>query len=327
MKIRCISPDTIRNYLTPDRCIDLVDDAMRAVSSGNVELPLRWGMKLPNGNGVLGMMPGYLGEPECFGIKLVSLFPGNTATGLSSHLGLMVLYEPEHGQPVAIMNADVVTALRTAAASALATRELARPDASVLAILGTGEQARAHVPAMLAVRNIEHINIWGRRSEKAAELATELAQQSDVPISTFDRADQTVANADIICTVTASREPILNGEWMPYGAHVNLVGSSVPNAREVDSDVVVRSRFFVDYRASTMTQAGEFLKAIEDGLVGEDHIAGEIGEVLLGRVDGRASPDEITVYKSLGVAAQDLAAARYVYEQASAAGAGVVADL
>lgn len=327
MQIQCITEATIRNLLQPAVCIDLIAQAMREVSKGNVELPLRWGMKLPNGNGVLGMMPGYVGEPECFGIKLVSLFPGNSAVGLSSHLGLMVLYEAEYGKPVAIMNADVVTALRTAAASALATRELAREDARVLAILGTGEQARAHVPAILAVRGITQINVWGRSPQKANELVTELQGKNGAIVTAYDKVTDAVASADIICTVTSSSEPILRGAWIPGGAHVNLVGSSVPKAREVDSDAVVRSRFYVDYRLSTMNQAGELLAAIKDSAVTEEHIVGEIGELLLGRVNGRTSDEEVTIYKSLGVAAQDLAAAHFVHEQAKITNAGTIVEL
>lgn len=325
MHIRAIGKALIRDLLTPAVAIDVVDAAMREVSQGNVELPLRWGLKLPNG--AMGMMPGYLGSPECFGIKLVSLFPGNPAVGLPSHLGLMVLFEAERGEPVALLDGDVVTSLRTAAASAVATHALARPDAAELLIVGTGQQASAHVPAMLAVREIRRVRIWGRSADKAIELAGEFAQRYPLPVEACTELKDAVQTADIVCTVTGAREPLLHGEWLRPGAHLNLVGSSVPEHREVDTDAVRRASFFVDFRASAFTQAGELLTAIAEGAVDEDHVCGEIGEVLLDRIPGRSDDQQITVYKSLGVAAQDLAAAWYLYEEAEARGLGSVIEL
>jgi ornithine cyclodeaminase len=327
MEIRVIDEPLIRELLPPETCIEVVDETMREVSRGNVELPLRRGMKLPNGNGVLGMMPGYLGAPECFGIKLVSLFPGNHAAGLPSHLGLMVLYEALQGKPIAILDGNVITGVRTAAASAVATRALARADAAKLAVLGTGDQAREHIPAILAVRDIREIALWGRDHDKATVLAEALSEVHRIPITASVKVGTAVEDADIICTVTSTREPILNGAWIPAGAHVNLVGSSVPNAREVDTAAVLRGRFFVDYRTSTLNQAGELLTAMNEGAVDENHIVGEIGELLLGEVEGRQSLDEITIYKSLGIAAQDLAAAWHVYTEAAASGQGQVVQL
>lgn len=325
MHIRAIGEALIRDLLTPAVAIDVVDAAMREVSQGNVELPLRWGLKLPNG--AMGMMPGYLGSPECFGIKLVSLFPGNPAVGLPSHLGLMVLFESERGEPVALLDGDVVTSLRTAAASAVATRALARPDAAELLIVGTGEQARAHAPAMLAVRSLRRIRIWGRDADKAVELANELAPQYPLAVEPCTDLRDAIQTADIICTVTGAREPILRGEWLQPGTHLNLVGSSVPEAREVDTDAVRRASCFVDFRASAFAQAGELLTAIADGAVDSDHVCGEIGDVLLERVPGRSDDQQITVYKSLGVAAQDLAAAWYLHKEAEARGLGSVIEL
>ncbi|UCG73882.1 MAG: ornithine cyclodeaminase family protein [Chromatiales bacterium] len=325
MRIRAIGEELIRELLTPAAAIDVVDAAMREVSQGNVELPLRWGLKLPNG--AMGMMPGYLGSPECFGIKLVSLFPGNPAAGLPSHLGLMVLFEAGRGEPTALLDGDVITSLRTAAASAVATRALAREDASEVLICGTGAQARAHAPAMLAVRNIRRIRIWGRDADKAVALADELAQQHPLVVEPCTDLQDGVQTADIVCTVTGAREPIVRGEWLQPGTHLNLVGSSVPEAREVDTDAVRRANFFVDYRGSAFAQAGELLTAITAGAVDEDHVRAEIGEVLLGQAPGRTDGQEITVYKSLGVAAQDLAAAWYLYQTAESRGLGSVVEL
>lgn len=324
MPIRVIDAATIRELLTPRTAIDVIDAAMREVSRGNVEMPQRWGLKLPNSNGAMGMMPGYLGSPECHGIKLVSLFPGNRTAGLPSHLGLIVLFESQHGQPIALLDGDVVTSLRTAAASAVATRALARPDASQLTILGTGQQARAHLHALLAVRAIERVRIWGRNTDKAEQLARELDTDCGTRVEAWSDVELAVNKSDIVCTVTGAAEPILLGKWLSPGTHLNLVGSSVPNTRETDSEAVRRARFFVDYRDSAFTQAGELLTAIRDGVVGNSHIIGEIGEVLLQQSTGRDSYDEITIYKSLGVAAQDLAAAMTVYLAAEANDRGTV---
>jgi ornithine cyclodeaminase len=331
MDIRFINEEVIREILTPDRCIELMDQAMRQVSLGQADLPLRTAMPLPNGNGMLGMMPGFLGacgdQPDCFGIKLNSLFPGNPAVGLPSHLGLVVLYEADNGKPICVLDADVITSLRTAAASGLATRELARPDSSTLAIIGTGEEARTHIPAMMAVRDITDIIVWGRNPAHARALCDEFSGLQDVTCSSCDSVEEAVSHADIICTVTASPDPVLKGAWIPDGAHVNLVGSSVPTDSEVDTEAVVRGRFYVDYRISTMNQAGELLAAIDEGAVDDSHIIGEIGAVLLREVPGRLTESEITIYKSLGVSAQDLASSWYLYEQAGKLGLGQVVQM
>ena len=325
MQIRVIGEQLIRDLFPPAVAVEVIDAAMREVSRGNVELPLRWGLKLPKG--AMGMMPGYLGNPESFGIKLVSLFPDNPSRGLPSHLGLMVLFEAERGEPIAILDGDVVTSLRTAAASAVATRALARDDATQLTILGTGEQARAHVPAILAVRNIGRVRIWGRDAAKSARLATELSRTVGRPIDPCDNVQDALHDADIVCAVTSAREPIVEGTWLEPGMHLNLVGSSVPQTREVDSEAVRRAKFFIDYRESAFAQAGELLAAIDEGIVDKSHVRGEIGEVLLGQTMGRESDSEITVYKSLGVAAQDLAAARYIFDAAENRGSGTLAEL
>jgi ornithine cyclodeaminase len=325
MRIRAISETVIRDLLDPAVAIDVVAAAMREVSLGNVELPLRWGLRVPNG--AMGMMPGYLGAPECFGIKLVSLFPGNPGAGLPSHLGLIVLFEAERGQPIALLDGDVVTSLRTAAASAVATRELARENAEEMLVVGTGEQARAHVPAILAVRQLKRLRIWGRDMAKAVSLAEELAQQFSVAIDTCSDLRRAVETADIICTVTGARDPVVPGEWLQPGTHLNLVGSSIPEAREVDTEAVRRTHFYVDYRDSAFAQAGELLAAMSEGAVDAAHVRAEIGEVLLGKAAGRTSDDQITVYKSLGVAAQDLAAAWQVFQAAEAENRGSVIEL
>lgn len=324
MNIRILRRDDIRALLPMKRCIEIVGQAMVSVSQGKAVLPLRSAMRMPDDLGMLGMMAGYLGEPDCFGIKLVSLFPRNAGTGHSSHLGAMLLFETEHGYPVALLDAAEITAIRTAAASAFATHILAPASACRLAILGTGEQARRHAEAMCEVRPIRDIRIWGRNFQKAQQLASVL-KTGDVRVEAHEDVATAVAGADIICTTTHASEPILLGRQVEAGAHLNIVGSSLPDAAEIDSALVRKSRFFVDYRESAYNQAGEYLRALREGAIGPDHIVGEIGEVAQGIVAGRTDELDITVYKSLGIAAQDLAAAHFVLEQAALQDVGQVA--
>lgn len=307
-------------------CIDLMHRTMSAVSAGRVVLPLRSILVMPGDRGMMGNMPGYLAEPECFGVKLVSLMPRNKPPEYSSHLGIVMLFEIEHGQPVALLDAAEITAIRTAAASGLATRLLARPDASDLAILGAGEQASSHLAAMLAVRKLDRVRVWGRDRNKAAAFAQTEGARHSVEIEIAETPRDAVANADIICTVTKAREPLLLGEWIAPGAHLNVVGSSVATKAEIDTPAVVKSRFFVDYRTSTINEGGEYLRALRTGAITPEHILAEIGEVASGSKAGRTSPDDVTLYKSLGIAPQDLASAHYVLQKARQRGVGQVVD-
>lgn len=325
--IRFLNARDVRELLPYDACIEVVRKAMITVSVGGAHLPLRQLMRLPTGNGALGMMPGYLSDPACFGIKLVSLFPANHAAGRSSHLGLSVLYEAEFGQPVAILDGATITAIRTAAASTVATLALARPDASTLGIIGTGEQAESHIRAMYATKRFDACWVWGRSAEHATALVKELTSAGFKGLRTAGSISEVIARADVVCTVTGSPEPILRGADLREGLHLCLVGASLPQFREVDDECVKRSRFFVDLRASAFAQAGELLHAIQEGVVTESHVLGEIGEVLAGTKPGRTNAREITVYKSLGIAAQDLAAGAYVHQQAVALNRGTVLRL
>jgi ornithine cyclodeaminase len=295
---------------------------MIALSEGRAVAPLRSIMAMPGARGMLGNMPGYLADPACFGVKLVSLMPRNEPGRYSSHLGLVLLFESEHGCPVGILDAAEITAIRTAAASGLATRLLARPDAGDLAILGAGEQARSHLEAMLAVRPLRRIRVWARDRAKAEVFAGTEGARHGVAIETSGSVPEAVAGADIICTLTKAREPILLGDWISRGAHLNVVGSSIASAAEIDTAAVVQSRFFVDCRNSAVNEGGEYLRALRCGAISAAHIAAEIGEVANGTHPGRTSRDEVTLYKSLGVAPQDLASAHYVLDKARAAGIG-----
>jgi len=327
LDLRVISGDEVRELLPYGDCVEAIAAAMRSVSAGKVVLPLRQLMPLPAGQGAFAWMPGYLGDPDCFGIKLLSLFPDNPAAGLSSHLGLYALYESRHGRPLAILDASVLTAIRTAAASVVATRALARADSKVLAVIGTGEQARSHVEAFQAVRPFERVLIWGRNAAAASKLAAHTRNLGHCDVEIVPSIRDALTRADVVCTVTASSEPLLSRGDVRAGTHLCLVGASIPSKREVDDDCVAMSRFFVDYLGSAMAQAGELLHAIQAGRVTEAHIVAEIGEVLSGTVAGRRSATDVTVYKSLGVAAQDLAAAMLIYRRAVERDKGIVAPI
>jgi ornithine cyclodeaminase/alanine dehydrogenase-like protein (mu-crystallin family) len=324
--MRVLRAADVRALLPMSECIDLMQRTMIAVSQGRTVLPLRSVLVMPRGRGLMGNMPAYLTEPECFGVKLVSIMPHNKPPAYSSHLGVVMLFEAEHGQPVALLDAAEITAIRTAAASAVATRLLAQQDAGDLALIGAGEQARAHLEAMLAVRSLRRVRVWARDGGKAAAFAQVEGARHRIAIEAAPTVREAVAGADIICTLTKAREPILLGEWLVPGMHLNVVGSSAPSAAEIDTPAVVKARFFVDYRDSTIHEGGEYLRALKEGAIAPDHILAEIGEVASGSKVGRCSPQDMTLYKSLGIAPQDLAAAHFVLEKARASGTGEVID-
>jgi ornithine cyclodeaminase len=306
-------------------CIEVIEAVMRKVSSGGAEIPPRGVIPITEAGSLFGIMPGYLRDPVSFGAKLLSVRLASTE-GAPSHVGVFVLFDA-HAGPVAILNASELTAVRTAAASAVATRALARPDSAELAILGTGEQAARHLEALSMVRPLRNVRIWGRSPEKTSAFVALQSRRNHVPLIAASSVREAVDGADLICTTTASREPVLQGGWLSPGMHINLIGASLATHREADDELVARSRFYVDYRPSALAQAGELLHAIERGLVTESHISGEIGEVLNGTVPGRRRVAELTVYKSLGISVQDLAAAQRVYEHARKMGLGVPVSL
>jgi ornithine cyclodeaminase/alanine dehydrogenase-like protein (mu-crystallin family) len=310
--MRYIDRDEIHHRLTYDVCIPIVRAAMIAFSKGETKQLLR--AILPLGDGRLfGSMPGGMGGRNVFGAKLISVFPENFAKGVQSHQGVVVLFDGESGAPVCILHAGEITAIRTAAASAVATDALARRDAKRLAILGYGEQARTHARAISKVRKLEAITVWGRSEDRAKSYAREMQAELGIPITPTPTARVCVADADIVCTVSAAKEPILEGKWVRPGAHVNIVGSSYAGPAEVDNDLVARARFIADSREGVLAQGAEFLRAKEAGVVGDDHVVGEIGQVLAGVIEGRQNAEQITAYKSLGHIVQDLAAASALY--------------
>jgi ornithine cyclodeaminase/alanine dehydrogenase-like protein (mu-crystallin family) len=322
MKVLFVNEAGVHRLLTMDVCVPLMRHALSALSRGDVVLPLRSLVRLPDGSGILGLMPGYLGEPRSFGLKVVTVMPGNHGTPYDSHQGVVMLFGLEHGEPLAILDATAITAIRTAAASAAATDALARTDAGDLALIGSGAQARTHLRAMRAVRPLRRVRVWSRSRENAERLAREEGGGAGVRIEVSATGEEAVRGADLICTTTASREPVLRGDWLAPGAHVNAVGACFPSSRELDPEAVRRARFFTDCRESCEKEAGDYLLARKDGAISAEHLLGEVGQVFLDRIPGRISLDDITVYESLGVAVEDLAAAQAIHLHAVERGEG-----
>lgn len=309
---------TVQRLFPMPAAIEVMDQVMRGVSAGRAEIPLRQIIRLSEDN-LFGVMSGALRDPTCFGAKLISIFPANTKHGLSSHLGLVVLFEAERGQPIAVLDAGAITAIRTAATSGAATRALARPDASVLAIIGTGEQAHHHLSAMLAVRPIKEARMVGRTPERAHRFVAEFAPAfPGVHLRACGDSAAAARGSDIICTVTNSAAPVLESAWVDDGTHLNIVGASVRAKQEIDENLVARASVFVDRRASAFAEAGEIIAAIESGRINAQHIIAEIGETLSSAARGRVNAHEVTLYRSLGIAAQDLASAKHIYDRAKA---------
>ncbi len=327
MNVLVLSHTDVARLLTMEACIEVMADALRATSQGGAVLPLRSMVWMPDRTGMIGLMPGFLERSEqgvgTLGLKVVSIFPGNHAAGYDSHQGVVMLFDTRYGSPLAIMDASSITAIRTAACSGVATRALARDDAGDLAILGSGVQARTHLAAMRAVRTLRRVRVWSRTAANAERFAAE----SPVPVEVMPTARAAVDGADLICTTTATREPILEGAWLAPGAHINAVGACFATSRELDTAAVARSRLVVDRRESALHESGDFLLARRDGAIGDDHILGELGDLLLGRFAGRRAADDITLFKSLGIAIEDLASAHYIYTRALAQGLGTSAPL
>jgi ornithine cyclodeaminase len=312
--MRFIDREEIARRLTYEKCIPIVRQAMIAFSRGETKQTLRSIIPLSEGR-MFGVMPGAMGAHAVFGAKLISVFHENFARGVQSHQGLVILFDPESGAPVCVVDAGELTAIRTAAASAVATDALARKDAQRLALIGYGEQAATHARAIGKVRELESIVVWGRSADRARDFALRMGAEVGVTVAAAETVQEAVSDAEIICTVTSASEPILKGEWVRPGTHLNLVGSSYAGPAEVDNELVARSRFIADSREGVLQQGGEFLRAKAAGLIDDSHIVGEIGQVLAGEIEGRRSAEEITVYKSLGHVVQDLPTAWALYRE------------
>jgi alanine dehydrogenase len=327
MKILILNQNEISQLLTMQECMEVMHKAFMALAAGQALLPLRQIVWLPGGESVLAVMPSYSGHIQSMGAKVISVFPRNLGTEFDSHQGVVLLFEMQNGCLRAVMDASEITAIRTAAVSGVATRALSRQDAGDLAILGSGVQARTHLEAMLLARNIQRVRVWSRNFANAQRFASRQSERHNRMIEAVEHAQDAVLDADIICTVTSSRTPVLQGDWVKPGAHINAVGTFGASSREIDTTTVVRAKLFTDRRESAVNEAGDFLIPIQEGKITSDSISGELGDVLTGSVAGRATNEEITLFKSLGLAIEDLASAHYLYEKASEKGIGIFVEL
>lgn len=327
MPVRLLTGHDVTRLLPMAACIETMADTLSALARGQAIQPLRTMLRLPGGGGIFGVMPAQVDTPDAFGLKVITVFPGNEGTRYDSHQGAVLLFEPHHGTLVAVMDASSMTGIRTAAVSGVATRALARPDAGDLGILGTGVQARTHLEAMQAVRTLRRVRVWSRHNENRTAFAAWALQQFGIAVEPVTTAREAVLGADLVCTVTSARTPVLEGAWLSPGAHVNAVGSSLPTARELDTEAVRRSRLYVDRRESAFNEAGDFLIPRAEGAIDDHHIRGELGEVLIGTAPGRQSDEDITLFKSLGLAVEDVAGAWVVWQAAERQHAGTVVEL
>ncbi|MFQ5766881.1 MAG: ornithine cyclodeaminase family protein [Acidobacteriota bacterium] len=312
----------VARLLPMDRCISLMEEVMLALEKGRATLPLRSITWMKDRSGALGLMPAILDRPAVMGVKVISVFPGNSGTALESHQGAILLFEMEHGRPYALVDAAAVTAVRTAAVSAAATRILSREDAGQMALLGSGVQAETHLEAILSVRPLKKVRVFSRTASHAQAFARRASAKYDVEVAVAASAREAVSGAAILCTVTGSAEPLVLGEWLAPGAHINAVGACTPAARDLDGAAMARARIFTDRRESALAEAGDLLLAMQEKAIGADPVAGELGELLAGTVPGRTGPDQITLFESLGLAVQDLAAAHEVFTRGRRKGAG-----
>ena len=317
MKILVLDNQQIRELLPMTECIELMADALAALALGEVYQPLRTIVRPPEARGLLGLMPAYrAGEQGAFGLKAICVFPENPAKGKDAHQGAVMLFSRETGELLALLNASEITAIRTAAVSAVATRLLAREDAQELAIIGAGVQARTHLVALAAVRAIRRARVACRNIEHAQQLVREMQPGVPFPIEAAGTNEEAVRGADVIVTATSSLEPVINKDWISPGAHVNAIGTHSPNSREIDSATMAAARIFTDRRESALNESGDYLLAAKEGLVNPESILGEIGELLIGAKTGRTSATEITLFKSLGLAIEDVVTANHLYQKA-----------
>lgn len=302
-------------------CADAMRDALAAYARGEVYQPLRSVIRPDAAPGMIGLMPAYQGESG-YGLKAICIFPGNPAAGLDTHQGVVMLFSERTGEPRAVLNASAVTEIRTAAVSAVATGLLARADAAELAIIGTGVQARAHLLAIAAARPLTSVRVAGREQARALQFAEQMHSRTAVPVIACGSAQEAVDGAGIVVTATSSSEPVLRSEWLAPGTHINAVGACLPQARELDTETMAAAALFADSRESVTAESGDYLLAKAEGAIGPGHIRAEIGEIITGAAPGRSADDEITVFESLGLAVEDLAAAALACSLAEQHGAG-----
>ncbi|HUO74515.1 MAG TPA: ornithine cyclodeaminase family protein [Solirubrobacteraceae bacterium] len=326
MRVLMLGHTQVLAALPPDACADAMEAVLAGRARGEAHMPLRSVMTAPGASGLMGLMPAWRGGDDAvFSLKAICVMPGNPARGLDAHQGIVTLFDGETGEPTAILDASAITQVRTAAVSAVATRTLAREDARVLAILGSGVQGKAHLDALTRVRRFEEIRVYSPTRAHAEAIAD---GTGDAPVSVAASAEAAVRGADVVVTATNAREPVLEHAWLAPGVHVNSVGASIPSARELEVETVAASALFVDSRESLRNEAGEYLLAVQQGAItGQEHVRAELGEVLAGLKPGRRDEHELTLFRSLGLAVEDLAAAEHAVAGAQVLGLGTEVEL
>ncbi|WP_066068978.1 ornithine cyclodeaminase family protein [Neobacillus soli] len=311
-----INQKEVREMLPMASCIRLMEEVLTDLDEGAAVHHLRSVVPIQNQN-VLGLMPGFLKKEEVVGTKVITIYPENQQNGLPSHQGVVLLNESKNGSLKAVIDGTEITAIRTAAVSAVATNLLARKDSKILSLLGSGEQARTHLEAIALVRPITEVKVWSRNIDKAILFENEMEQKYAIPIEVCQTVESAVEGADIICTLTASTVPILKGEWVKEGAHINAVGACRATDRELDSELVKGSLLYVDRVESAINEAGDYLVPLKEGMIEPTHIIGEIGEILTQKIPGRRSDADITIFESLGLAIEDMKAANFIFQEAA----------
>jgi ornithine cyclodeaminase/alanine dehydrogenase-like protein (mu-crystallin family) len=327
MNILILTQDEVETLLTMEACISVMAEAMAALARGHVYQPMRMMVRPPSAAGIMALMPSYMAGAAgqaFYGLKAMGVFHGNPAKGKDAHQGAVLLYSGETGELLSLMNGSAITAIRTAAISGLATRLLARPDASDLAIIGSGIQARSHLAAIHCVRPLKRARVASRTVDHARKFTDELGPHFPFPIEPVAAIEEAVHGADLVVTATTASTPIIKRDWIAPGAHLNVIGAYTPTTREVDSATIAAARLFVDRRESALSEAGDVLLAMQEGAIDAGHICAEIGEVLIGSQPGRTTAEEITLFKSLGLPVEDLAAAEYLYRRALETGTGTI---
>jgi len=316
LKVLIVNKNEIKDAITMLGCIELMEDLFVKLEEGIADNPLRKAMVLPNKNGgLLSMMPGYNSQKNIMGIKTVSVYPENADIGLESHQGTVTLFDSTNGIPLAIMDASQITSIRTAAVSAVATKALANKNSKVLAIIGSGVQAASHIEAMNTILDLDEIRVWSRNKKNVEIFIKNQRKKYSIPFIHAHSISDALENADVVCTTTSSNEPLIFSNHLTRGMHINAVGSSVKNAREFDGNAMKLSKFYVDKIESTLNESGDFLLAKKEGIINDKHIKGTIGEVLINNINGRESKNDITLFKSLGLAIEDISTAFYIYEK------------
>ena len=317
----------VKSLLTMDHLIPAMASALAGFSAQDVVQPLRTVLSIGDHHAFYGVMPAYVPGAPALGTKLVTVFSRNPARGLPTHLATIVLLDPETGALLALMDGRYITESRTAAVSAVSVQHLARKDASVLAIIGAGVQARSHLEAIALVRELQEVRVWSRSAAKVQSFIAEMQPHIRCPIRAMSSAEEAVRGAGIVALTTAAKEPVVFNDWIDDGTHICAVGACRPTEREMEGALVARADLYVDSREAALAEAGDIVLPIKEGLIDPGHIKAELGEVASGIVSGRSGMDRVTIFKSLGMAVEDVVAAHLVYKRAEARGTGQVFSL